>query len=84
MTPERHNREHERAEAQRPVTEGGGGQAEGFEEAEHELEEHASHGDPAPDPTDLAGESEDDRADAEYGEADRVESTERPEDKGRP
>jgi hypothetical protein len=31
--------------AQRPVTEGGGGVAEGFEEAEAALIEHASHGD---------------------------------------
>jgi hypothetical protein len=31
--------------AQRPVTEGGGGVAEGFEEAERALIEHASHGD---------------------------------------
>jgi hypothetical protein len=31
--------------AQRPVAEGGGGQAEGFEEAEAFLIEHASHGD---------------------------------------
>lgn len=31
--------------AQRPVREAGGGEAEGFEEAEQELIEHASHGD---------------------------------------
>lgn len=31
--------------AQRPVIEGGGGEAEGFEEAEAALIEHASHGD---------------------------------------
>lgn len=31
--------------AQRPITEGGGGVAEGFEEAERALIEHASHGD---------------------------------------
>jgi hypothetical protein len=31
--------------AQRPVTEAGGGVSEGFEEAERELIEHASHGD---------------------------------------
>ena len=77
MEPERHDREEERREAEEPVAEGGGGEAEGFEEAERELQEHASHGDPAPDPTDLAGEPEDDRADAEYGEPDHVESTER-------
>ncbi|MGB2710727.1 MAG: hypothetical protein WBC33_04360 [Conexibacter sp.] len=31
--------------AQRPVVEGGGGEAEGFEESEQALIEHASHGD---------------------------------------
>jgi hypothetical protein len=31
--------------AQRPVIEGGGGEAEGFEQAEQALIEHASHGD---------------------------------------
>jgi hypothetical protein len=31
--------------AQRPVLEGGGGYAEGFEQAEEALIEHASHGD---------------------------------------
>src|SRR5262245_15374168 len=31
--------------AQRPVIEGGGGEAEGFEEAEEALIEHATHGD---------------------------------------
>ena len=31
--------------ARRPVVEGGGGEAEGFEEAEEALIEHASHGD---------------------------------------
>jgi hypothetical protein len=31
--------------AQQPVREAGGGEAEGFEEAERELIEHASHGD---------------------------------------
>lgn len=32
-------------EADRAVSEGGGGESEGFELAESELEEHASHGD---------------------------------------
>jgi hypothetical protein len=35
----------ERDIAQEPVREAGGGEAEGFEEAERELIEHASHGD---------------------------------------
>jgi hypothetical protein len=85
MGPEENDLERERREAERPVKEGGGGEAEGFEETERELEEHASHGEPAPDPTHLAGEPEDDRAEAEYGEPDRVESTQRSEagDEGR-
>lgn len=62
----------ERDRAQEPVREAGGGEAEGFEEAERELIEHASHGDDhaarkiledAPD------EDEDDRA-ASSGESD--------------
>ncbi len=32
-------------EAERPVAEAGGGEAEGFEDSERELIEHASHGD---------------------------------------
>jgi hypothetical protein len=35
----------DRDPAQQPVGEAGGGEAEGFEEAERELIEHASHGD---------------------------------------
>ncbi|HWE10740.1 MAG TPA: hypothetical protein VG325_15420 [Solirubrobacteraceae bacterium] len=31
--------------AQRPLTESGQGESEGFEQAEHQLVEHASHGD---------------------------------------
>ncbi len=58
--------------AQQPVTEGGGGEAEGFEEAEELLQDNASHGDGGADPVDDAftGELESDEAGAEYGEAD--------------
>jgi hypothetical protein len=35
----------EMSDADRAVSEGGGGESEGFELAEAELEEHASHGD---------------------------------------
>ena len=66
--------------AERPVAEAGGGVAEGFEQAEEELIEHASHGDPAPDPGALAGETEVERSSTEYGEPDRIESTERSEE----
>jgi hypothetical protein len=69
-------------EAQRPLVQAGQGEAEGFEEAERELVEHATHGDqhsarrPAQDAPVLV---EDDRA-AEAGEPDFEPSSERPED----
>lgn len=68
--------EDRKEEAMRPLVEAGEGESEGFEEAERELIEHASHGDKSPDPTDLAGEPEAERSDAEYAEADEIESTE--------
>ena len=67
--------ERRREEEQRPLREAGQGEAEGFEEAEKELIEHASHGDNGPDPTDLAGIPEE-RSGAEYGEADHEKSSE--------
>jgi hypothetical protein len=69
------SRDQRHEEEQRAVREAGGGEAEGFEESEAELIEHASHGDPGPDPSNLAGEPEDDSG-AEYGEADHEESSE--------
>ena len=68
------SREHRHEEEMRPVYEAGGGEAEGFEQAEEELIEHASHGDPGPDPTNLAGRPEDYRGD-EGGEADHEHSS---------
>lgn len=57
---------------EQPVAEAGGGESEGFEDAEELLVEHASHGDAGPDPTHMAGEAEEPEAapDSEYGEAD--------------
>jgi hypothetical protein len=76
-TGELESLEARRREEQRPLEEAGEGEAEGFELAEAELIEHASHGDQAPDPTHLAGKPEDPAAaDAEYGEADHEESSE--------
>ena len=72
---ERETLEHRREEEQRPLREAGQGEAEGFEEAEAELIEHASHGDSGPDPSHLAGEPEE-RVDVEYGEADHERSSE--------
>jgi hypothetical protein len=67
------DRESRHEEEMRPLREAGEGEAEGFEEAEAELIEHASHGDSGPDPTHLAGRPEE-ATGAEYGEADHEES----------
>jgi hypothetical protein len=74
LTPEERH-----AEEQRPVSEAGGGEAEGFELAEEELIEHASHGDSGPDPSNLAGEPEEFEG-GEFGEADHEYSSEDDED----
>src|SRR4051812_22437219 len=64
-------------EAWRPVEEGGGGESEGFEEAEAELIERAenAHG---PSPIADAGRSDEEEAalDSEYGEADEEHTSE--------
>jgi hypothetical protein len=68
--PER-DLEKRRREARRAVDEAGGGESEGFELAEEELIEHASHGDghtPARIMRDAA--DEDAAGGADYGEAD--------------
>jgi hypothetical protein len=57
--------------AQRPLVEGGQGYAEGFEQAEQQLERNASHEDPGADPLGDAGEAEEDPGSA-YGEADHA------------
>ena len=64
--------------ADRPVVEGGGGVAEGFELAEDDLVRHASHEEPAVSPTEAAftPEEETDRSTAVYGEPDEVYPTE--------
>jgi hypothetical protein len=67
-------------EASRPVEEGGGGVAEGFEESERELAERASHGDEAGDPEDDAFSPEAERSTTRYGEPDEVDPTEVVED----
>ncbi len=67
-------------EAKRASAEHGGGEAEGFEEAEELLEEQATHGDPAVDPLRDAPAPERDEEVAVHGEADDVDSTETDED----
>jgi hypothetical protein len=72
--------------AMAPVREAGGGEAEGFEEAEQRLIDNAGHGDDlAPDPYNDAftPERESDRSTAAYGEADHERSTERADDRER-
>jgi hypothetical protein len=73
--------EHDRHEdEQRPVREAGGGEAEGFEDAEEALIEHASHGDHGPDPSELAGDPEEPgSAESVHGDADHERSSEMPE-----
>lgn len=69
-------------EAERPLAEAGQGEAEGFEQAEAELVEHASHGDQhaARRAIEDAPEETDDVRAAPAGEADREYSSERDED----
>jgi hypothetical protein len=66
-------------EAQRPLAEAGQGEAEGFEQAEQELVEHASHGDEhaARQAIEDAPERTDDARAAQAGEADSARSSER-------
>jgi hypothetical protein len=65
-------------EAMRPLEESGEGEAEGFELAEQDLEEAASHGESrlSPEADQFTPEDESDRADAVYGEPDEVDPTE--------
>jgi hypothetical protein len=64
-------------EAARPLEEAGQGEAEGFEQSERELVEHASHGEDRRIPEADVFPQEDPAADrAVYGEADEVDPTE--------
>jgi hypothetical protein len=72
------NDEKRHADERQPVEEAGGGVSEGFEQAEEELIENASHGDGTGDPAADAIDSENveaEEATIEYGEAD-AETTE--------
>jgi hypothetical protein len=67
--------------ALQPVEEAGGGVAEGFEQAEEELIENASHGDGEGDPLVDAIDNENvetEDSTAAYGEPDQAEATEDP------
>ena len=63
----------------RAVYEGGGGEQDGFELAEHDLIENATHGDGRGEPIGDAfrPEAESDRASVEYGEADEEQGPDR-------
>jgi hypothetical protein len=63
-------------EAERASAEHGGGEVEGFEEAEELLEGQASHGDPSLDPLAEAPAAEAEADLASFGEADEIDSTE--------
>ena len=74
---------HDEDPARRPVDEAGGGQAEGFEQAEEDLRENAEHGQLGPrDPNRdvLTPEEESDLAGAEYADADDVRTEDRPDE----
>jgi hypothetical protein len=70
--------------AMAPVYEAGGGEQDGWEAAEGELVENATHGDGGADPLRdaITPEVESDASGAVYGEADRIPSTEVVEDPG--
>jgi hypothetical protein len=63
-------------DAERPLAEGGEGASEGFEQAEADLVENATHGDGEADPLHQAGEPEADRDQAVHGEPGEIDSTE--------
>jgi hypothetical protein len=63
-------------EAERPIAESGGGESEGFEQAEELLEERATHQDDRGGPLRDRPEKEEEPSRAEYADADHVESTE--------
>ena len=67
----------ERDPAQRPVSEAGGAEAEGFEQAERELADNAEHGmgHGSPRHPAFSPEVESNRSGAVYGDADELEST---------
>jgi hypothetical protein len=66
-----HELEQRRQEERRAVEEAGGGESEGFEQAERELIEHSSHGDEHAPSRIMRDAAEDNAGDgASYGQAD--------------
>ena len=66
----------ERDPARVPVEEAGGGEAEGFEQAEELLRDHAEHREEGGNPKYDRPPPEPDQADVAYGEADHAEAQE--------
>lgn len=75
--PFKHDREQDRREAERAVEEAGGGESEGFEQAEKELIEQAENFDQGRSPELDAGQPEAERSPAIYSEADEEHSSAR-------
>jgi hypothetical protein len=67
-------------EAERASAEHGGGEAEGFEEAEKLLEDQAAHGEPTINPLRDPSRVEAEESPSVYGEADEADSSETDED----
>jgi hypothetical protein len=67
--------------AERPVAEGGGGEAEGFEQAEEQLRSRAEHRDAGGNPRYDRADPEPDDPDASYAEPDHEHSSEADEDR---
>jgi len=68
--PFKHDREHDKREAERAVNEAGGGVAEGFEQSEEALIEQAENFDEGRNPKYDAGEVEAENPESTYAEAD--------------
>jgi hypothetical protein len=74
--PFKHDKEHEKREAERAVNEAGGGVAEGFEQSEEALIEQAENFDQGRNPKYDSSNVDEEQTDAVYGEADEEFSSE--------
>jgi hypothetical protein len=77
--PRKKNREQRKAEENRPVTEAGGGEAEGFEQSEKELRRQAENLEEGHNPKYDKGRPEP-SAPGVFAEADEERTSERPDD----
>lgn len=74
--PFKHDKEHDKREAERAVNEAGGGVSEGFEQTEEALINQAENFDQSRNPKYDAGKVEAERSDSTYSEADEEHSSE--------